>query len=134
MALIGLTFISMTSTAVIRYVRVVRPSLPRYLKPKRNLLVIFSLLLSSLLLISLPLFVDFPEGRYNEKRGFCLLHYNKRKLKRIKRVVQGLVITFGVLLALVVLTAYFKLFRFVARHNRSCCGWFPCVLGPNRSY
>ena len=36
MALIGLTFISMTSTAVIRYVRVVRPSLQRYLKPKRT--------------------------------------------------------------------------------------------------
>ena len=118
MALIGLTFISMTCTAVIRYLKVVKPSLQPYLKPKRTLILVSILWLVYLLLISLPEFVEFPEGRYNEKRGFCRLHYNKRKLKRIKRVVQNLIITFGVLLALIMFTAYYKVFRCVARHNQ----------------
>ena len=117
-ALFGVTYISITCTAVIRYFRVVRPSFHHYMKPKRTLIVILTLWLAFLLLLLFPSFVEFPEGRYNRKHCFCRLIYNKKEAKKLARIQEAVILTFGVLLALMVFTAHYKVFRFVAHHNQ----------------
>ncbi len=62
-ALLGLTFISMASTAVIRYFCVARASLYHHVKPKRTLILISTLWLLYLVVMAIPGFVEFPEGR-----------------------------------------------------------------------
>ena len=116
--LLGVTLISMTCTAVIRYVRVVKPSFHQYLKPKRTLIVILTLWLGYFLLIVFPVFGEFPEGHYNPNRSFCRLHYRSGQIKQLTRTVAYIVLTFGVLLALIMFTAYYKVFRFVSHHNQ----------------
>ena len=71
-----------------------------------------------LLLLLFPSFAEFPEGRYNRKHCFCRLVYNKKETKKLARIQEIVILTFGVFLALVVFTAYYKVFRFVAHHNQ----------------
>ena len=81
LALLGMTFISMTFTAVIRYFCVVRASLHHHLKLKRTLYLISTLCLMDLLLIAVPSLVEFPVGRYSVRRSFCRLAYKSKKIK-----------------------------------------------------
>jgi len=112
------TYISITCTAVIRYFQVVRPSFHHYMKPKRTLIVILTLWLPFLLLLVFPAFAEFPERCYNRKQCFRRLIYNEKKTKKLARIQEIVTLTFGVLLALIVFTAYYKVFRFVAHHNQ----------------
>ena len=116
--LLGVTLISMACTAVIRYVRVVKPSFHQYLKPKRTLIFILTLWLGFLLLIFLPAFKLFPEGHYHPYRSFCLLRYRKKQILQLARTIGLIVVTFGVLFGLMMITAYYKVFRFVSNHNQ----------------
>ena len=115
-ALLGMTFISMTSTAVIRYFCVVRASLHHHLKPKRTLYVILTLWIMYLLLVAIPCIVEFPEGHYNVRRSFCRLAYKSNK---VNRVVSLFVLTLGGVFTLVMFTAYYNVFRFVSHHNHA---------------
>ena len=117
-ALLGVTIISMACTAVIRYFRLVRPSLQHYLRSKRTFLVISTLWLAYLTAISLPVSLQFPEGYFNQKRGFCRLHYKKREVRTFATIVYNILLTFGFFLALIMFTAYYKAFRFVHNHNQ----------------
>ena len=115
-ALLGMTFISMTSTAVIRYVCVVRASLHHHLKPKRTLYVILTLWTMYLLLIAFPCIVEFPEGNYNIRRSFCRLAF---KSNEVFDVVAFIVLILGGVFSLIMFTAYYKVFKFVSHHNRA---------------
>ena len=115
-ALLGLTFISMTCTAVVRYVHVVRASLQHHLRPKRTSILISTLWLLYLILITIPVFIEFPEGKYSEKRAFCRLQYNNLEAFKTVRVI---LLTLGGVFSLVIVIAYYKVFRFVSHHNQA---------------
>ena len=115
-ALLGLTLISMASTAVIRYFRVARASLYHHVNPKRTIILISTLWLLYLILAALPGFVEFPEGRYNEKRIFCRLHYENKKTYETVRFI---LLALAAVLSTVMFTAYYKVFRFVSHHNHA---------------
>lgn len=118
-ALLGLTFIFMTCTAMIRYIRVLLPTLRHFLKPKRTLIVILILWLAYFLLILFPAVLgEFPEGRYNVNRGFCRLRYEGKELRKITKTVRYIVVLLGFPLAVVIFTAYYKVFRFIFHHNQ----------------
>lgn len=117
-ALLGLTIICMTCIAVIRYCKVLRPSLHHHLKPKRTVIVIFSIWLAFFLLILTPAFVEFPGGLYSERRGFCRLVFMSKTVKDLNRKMRYVTLTFGVLYTLIMFTAYYKVFRFVSHHNQ----------------
>jgi len=117
LALLGVTIISMTCTAVIRYFRVMRPSLHHCLKAKRTLIAMSTLWQAYVLLIILPAFLEFPEGRYNPKRGFCRLHYKNKQNRELANIVRYIALISGVFLVLIMFTAYYKLFGFVSHHN-----------------
>ncbi len=115
-ALLGLTFISMTSTAVIRYFCVVRASLYHHVKLKRTLILISTLTLLYLIVMAIPGFVDFSEGRYSAKRTFCRLHYHNRETFKTVRFI---LLALAAILSMVMFTAYYKVFRFVSYHNHA---------------
>ena len=118
-ALLGLTFISMTCTAMIRYIRVLRPTLRHFLKPKRTLIVILILWLAYFLLILFPAVLgEFPEGRYNVNRRFCRLRCEGKEPRKITKTVRYMVVILGFPLAVVIFTTYYKLFRFISHHNQ----------------
>lgn len=119
-SMLGLTFISMTCTAVIRYFRVVKASLHHHLNQKRTLIFILTLWLLYLVLIAVPGFVEFPAGRYSVKRIYCRLHYNNKNTFKTVRVI---LLTLGGVLFSVMVTAYYNVFRFVSHHNN--------VVAPN---
>ena len=129
-ALLGLTFISMTCTAMIRYIRVLRPTLRHFLKPKRTLIVILILWLAHFLLILFPAVLG-EEGRYNVNRGLCRLRYEGKELRKITKTVRYIVVLLGLPLAVVIFTAYYKVFRFIFHHNQMVVPNLQQGISPN---
>ena len=129
-ALFGVSFISITCTAVIRYFRVVKPSF-RHFNAKRTSIAILTLWSAYLLLLLFPGFAEFPEGRYNRKLCYCRLVYKKKETKKMARIQEIVILTFGVLLALTTFTAYYKVFRFVSHHNQMVVPNLQQGISPN---
>lgn len=106
----------MISTAVIRYLCVARASLHHHLEPKRAIILILTLWFLYLVLIAIPGFVEFRKARYSVKRTSCRLHYDERKTFKTVRVI---LLILAAILSTIMFIAYYKVFRFVSRHNNA---------------
>ena len=116
-SLIGVSLITMTSTAVIRFFCVVKPILHhQYIKPKIVAVGISILwLTTSFMFGGLALLATSDRRGYSKKRTFCFLAIRGNIAKVLNYIGLSLVVIAGLLIFL----AYFKVFRFVSRHNQT---------------
>ena len=106
----------MTSTAVIRFFCVVKPIFHhQYIKPKIVAVVISMLWLTTSFLLGFALFAASGRGGYNKRRTFCFYRIEGNIAVIFNYIGSSLVVIAGLLIFL----AYFKVFRFVSRHNQT---------------
>lgn len=115
--LLGVTLTTMTCTAVIRYLCVVKRTLHhRFVKPKTVAVFIAILWLLNVIVQSPPLLVSSGHGIYNPKVAYCYYFLPERD---VGDTVNYTGVAAAVFLGLLIFLAYFKVFRFVSRHNRN---------------
>ena len=115
--LMGTSLITMTCTAVIRYLCVVKRTLHhQYVKPK---IVAFAISLSWVgfsIIVGLTVFFTFTYALYDKNRTLCIYHF------RGKVVAEALgfsILAVAFILGSIIFLAYFKVFRFVSHHNHT---------------
>ena len=114
--LLGVTLTTMTCTAVIRYMCVVKRTLhQQYAKPKTVAVGISVLWLINIFLQVLTLFVSSGRGMHSPKLVHCL--YLRKKDAANALEYSGFAGAF--ILGLLIFLAYFKVFRFVSHHNHT---------------
>ncbi len=117
LVLVGDSLITMTCTAVIRYLCVVRPALhQRYVKPKCVAIGISVSWLGCPIVQALIIFVTSTQGIFDKRRAFCIYEYN---VKVVVIIVNAVTLAFAFMLGLMIFMAYFKVFRFVSHHNNT---------------
>ena len=118
--LLGASLISMTCTAVIRYLCVVKPSLhQQYVKPKFVAVGIFTLWLLSAIGQAILHFVSSAYGFYSETRLYCLPELH---VKVLIEVIHFTTIAAVLIVSSTIFLAYFKVFRFVSGPTQQQCG------------
>ena len=116
-SLLGVSLTTMTCTAVIRYLCVVKPSLHRrYAKPKLVAVGISVIWFINFTLQLMYLSASSGYGFYSPKQIYCLYLTPKKGAANAINY-SGLII--AVLLGLLMFMAYFKVFRFVSHHNQT---------------
>ena len=99
----------MACTAVIRYLCVVKRTLHhRFVKPKTVAVVIAILWLLNVIVQSLPLLLSSGHGIYNSKVGYYYYFLPERD---VGNTVNYTGVAVAVFLGLLILMAYFKVFR-----------------------
>ena len=112
--LLAVSLITMTCTAVIRYLCVVKPVLHhQFSKPKIVVAAILILWLICVFLTALPVFALSGRGVYVKRRTFCVYQTD---MADIFNYIGG---TTLVISGVLILVAYFKVFRFVCHHNQT---------------
>ena len=115
--LLGATLTTMACTAVIRYLCVVNRTLHHwFVKLKTVAVVIVILWLLNVIVQSLPPLFSSGHGIYNSKVAYCYYFLPERD---VGDTVNYTGVAGAVLLGLLIFLAYFKVFRFVSRHNRT---------------
>ena len=114
--LLAFSLFTMSCTAITRYFRVVRPSMHQSLTGKRSVLVISGFWFTILVLTAIPIFVDSGHGRYYSTRCFCRLHYQNRTVYWKIDIVRAML---SVVMGCTIFLGYYKVFRFVSRHNQA---------------
>ena len=115
--LLGVSLITMTCTAVIRYLCVVKRTLHRnYAKPKVVAVGISILWLLHFVLQIFLLFVSSGRGTYRQKQLYCIYYFRKKDVGVLMNY-SGFAGAF--ILGLIIFLAYFKVFRFVSCHNHT---------------
>ena len=110
--LLGVTLTTMSCTAVIGYLK--RTLHHRFVKPKTVAVVTDILWLLNVIVQSLPLLFSSGHGIYNSKVGYYYYFLPERD---VGNTVNYTGVAVAVFLGLLILMAYFKVFRFVSRHN-----------------
>ena len=114
--LLGASLVTMTCTAIARYIRLMRPFVHRYMKGKTTIVILSTLWLMTLILTAIPVVVDSGQGIYYVTRCFCRLQYRNKtvywKIDIVRVALSGLMV-------ITIFLAYYKVFRFVSRHNQS---------------
>ena len=115
--LLGVTLTTMACTAVVRYLCVIKRTLHhRFVKPKTVVVVLAILWLLNVILQSLSLLVSSVHGIYNSKVDYCYYFLPERD---VGETINYSGIAGAVILGVLIFSAYFKVFRFVSRHNRT---------------
>ena len=117
-ALLGESLITMTCTAVIRYLCVVKPSLhQKYAKPKTVAVGISVLWFINFILPALPPLLTAGSESYSPKNIYCV--YNSRNRNNVRKVLNYSGFAGAGILGLIIFLAYFKVFGFVSHHNNT---------------
>lgn len=115
--LLGVTLTTMTCTAVIRYLCVVKRTLHhRYVKPNTVAIGIAILWLLNVIVQSFPVLLSSGHGIYNSKVGYCFYFLPDRD---VGDTINYSGVTVAFILGLLIFLAYFKVFRFVSLHNHT---------------
>ena len=115
--LLGASLLTMTWTAVIRYLCVVKPALHhQYVKPKSVSIGLSLTWLGALILQTLAISVSSANGVYDYRRTFCTFEYH---LKAVVETINFGYVAGALSLGLIIFKAYFKVFRFVSHHNNA---------------
>ena len=113
----GVSLVTMTCTAVIRYLRVVKSSFhQQYVKPKTVAVGIFTLWLLYAIGQAIFQFVTSANEVYSEIRLYCLPELD---VKVLSEVINFTAIASLLILGSTISLAYFKVFRFVSQHNNN---------------
>ena len=114
--LLGVSLTTMTCTAVIRYLCVVKPAFhQKYSKPKNVAVGISILWLIILILQFLSLFLLSGRGTYSPKQIYCL--YDSHEEDGLRERIDYSNFAGAVILGLIIFLAYYKVFRFVSHYN-----------------
>ena len=115
--LMGTSLMTMTCTAVVRYLCVVKPALHhQYVKPK---IVAFLISLSWAgcgIVVGLTVFFTTTYVFYDKKRTLCIYSFPG---KMVPETISFNVLTGAFILGSTIFLAYFKVFRFVSHHNHA---------------
>ena len=115
--LLDVSWITMTWTALIRYLCVIKPALhQKYVKPKTVAIGLSVSWLGCPIIHTLTSFVSSAVGIYDERRTFCIYEYHT---KVVVEAVNFCTIATAFILGLIIFSAYFKVFRFVSHHNNT---------------
>ena len=113
----GVTLVTMTFTAVIRYLCVVKSSFhQQYVKPKTVAVGIFALWLLYAIGQAILQFLTSANGVYSEIRLYCLPEVH---VKVLIEVIKFTAPATALILSSTIFLAYFKVFRFVYHHNNN---------------
>ena len=112
----GVSLITMTCTAVIRYLCVVKAAIhQQYVKPKTLAIGISVLWLVCLIIQTTAIFVS-SHGFYEEKRKNCIYKY---RLNVSAHIFNFSALAGAIVLGSTIFFAYFKVSRFVSHHNHT---------------
>ena len=115
--LMGVSLSTMTCTALIRYLCVVKPALhQQYVKPKTVAIGISVLWLGCLIVQTIAGFVLSANGLYDKRRTTCIY---ENRLKVPVDIFNFSTLAGAFFLGSIIFFAYFKVFRFVSHHNHT---------------
>ena len=115
--LIGVSLFTMTCTAVIRYLCVVKPPLHhQYVKPKIVTFVISLSWVGYFIVLALPIFFTSTNVIYDKNRTLCIYIFRGQG---VTKTINFSVLAGAFILGSVIFLAYFKVFRFVSHHNHT---------------
>ena len=113
---LGVSLTTMTCTAVIRYLCVVKPALyHQHVKPKITAVVISLFWLGCSILQAITVFSKSAYGYYTEERMYCIYYFHA---KIVAVTINFITLAVVFILGSVIFLAYFKVFRFVFHHNQ----------------
>ena len=117
---VGMSLITMTYTAIIRYLCVVKPALhQQYVKPKTVAIGISVLWLACLVIQTIAIFVQpATNGFYDERRTYCI-YGSPMKVLDHTNTLNFTVLAAAIVLSTIIFFAYLKVFRFVSHHNKT---------------